>query len=102
MDNVITMAGILGCKVSSLPLKYLGLLLGASYKAKSIWDDVFKKIECWLACWKMIYLSEGGRVTLINSFLYNLPMYFMSLFPLSASVVDRIKKVQQDFLWGGL
>jgi hypothetical protein len=38
-----------GCGVSSLPLKYLGLPLGASFKAKSIWDGVIEKIECyWL------------------------------------------------------
>jgi len=36
LDNVDGLAGILGCVVSSLPLKYLGLTLGASFKAKSI------------------------------------------------------------------
>lgn len=35
VDNVDGLIGILGCEVSSLPLKYLGLLLGASSKAKS-------------------------------------------------------------------
>jgi hypothetical protein len=37
---------ILGCGVSSLPLKYLGFLLGASYKAMSIWDGVVENIKC--------------------------------------------------------
>jgi hypothetical protein len=38
VHNVIGLAGILGCGVASqsLPLKYLGLPLGASYKAKHI------------------------------------------------------------------
>jgi hypothetical protein len=45
VENVDGLAGILGCRVSSLPLKYLGLPLGASYKAKSIWDGVIEKIE---------------------------------------------------------
>jgi hypothetical protein len=39
------LAGIMGCRASSLPLKYLGLSLGASYRAKSIWNGVIKKIE---------------------------------------------------------
>jgi hypothetical protein len=43
------LAGILGCGVASLPLKYLGLLLGASYNAKHIWDGITEKIERWLA-----------------------------------------------------
>jgi len=43
------LVGILGCEVSSLPLKYLGIPLGASFKAKSIWDSVIEKIERCLA-----------------------------------------------------
>jgi hypothetical protein len=39
------LASILGCKVSSLPMKYLGLPLGASFKAKSLWDDIIEKIR---------------------------------------------------------
>jgi hypothetical protein len=34
VENVDGLADILGCGVSSLPMKYFGLLLGASYKAK--------------------------------------------------------------------
>ncbi len=45
VDNVDGLSSILGCGVSSLPLKYLGLSLGASYRAKSIWNGVIKKIE---------------------------------------------------------
>jgi hypothetical protein len=37
VNNVEGLACILGCKVSSLPTKYLSLPLGASFKAKSIW-----------------------------------------------------------------
>jgi hypothetical protein len=80
VTNVEGMASILGCRVSSLPMKYLGLPLGALFKAKSIWDDIIEKIEHRLAGWKMMYLSKGGRVTLIKSTLSNLPTYFMSLF----------------------
>jgi hypothetical protein len=47
-DHVERLASILGCGVSSLHVKYLGLLLGPSYKAKHIWDGVIKKIEHWL------------------------------------------------------
>ena len=36
VDNVGELAGVLGCGTTSLPLKYLGLPLGACFKAKSI------------------------------------------------------------------
>jgi len=45
VDNVFELAGILGCGVASLPLKYLIHLLGASHKAKHIWDNVIDKIK---------------------------------------------------------
>ena len=85
-----------------LPLKYLGLPIGAHFKAKAIWDGIVEKIERRLASWKRMYLSKGGRVTLIKSTLSNLPTYFLSLFPILAIVANRIEKLQRDFLSGGL
>jgi hypothetical protein len=87
INNVEGLANILGCRVSSLPLKYLGLSLGASFKAKSIWDSIIEKIERCLEGWKMMYLSKGGRSTLI--------LYLICL-------LTCIEKFQQDFLWGGI
>jgi hypothetical protein len=83
VEQVERLVGLLSCEVSvsTLPVKYLSLTLGASYKAKHIWDGVIEKIERWLASWKIMYLSKGGRVTLIKSTLANLPTYFMYLFP---------------------
>jgi len=49
VDNMDELAGILGCGVSSLPLKYLGRPLGAPFKTKSSWDEVVGKIERRLA-----------------------------------------------------
>jgi hypothetical protein len=49
-----------------------------------------------------MYLSKGGRITLIKSTLSNLPMYFMSLFSRYTRVANHTKKLQRDFLWCGL
>ena len=87
---------------SSLPLKYLGLPLGAHFKTKSSWDGIVEKMECRLASWKWMYLFNGGRVTLIKSTISNLPTHFLSLFSTPATVANRIEKLQWDFLWGGL
>jgi hypothetical protein len=69
---------------------------------KTIWDGVLEIMERRLAGWKKMYLSKGGRLTLIKSTLSNLPTYFLSLFPIPVSVAQRMEKLQRDFLWGGL
>lgn len=102
MDNVVELDVILGCRTSSLPLKYIGMPLLECYKAKSIWDGIVVKMERRLAAWKMLYLSKGGRVTLIKSILSNLLTYFLSLSPILARVANRIEKLQRDLLWGGI
>ena len=78
-------------------LKYLGLPLRASFKAISIWDDTIEKIELCLAGWKRLYLSKGGRITLIESTLSNLPP--CPSLPSLPQVANRIEKLQLDFLW---
>jgi len=45
-----------------------------------------------------MYLSKGGRLTLLTSTLSNLPMYNLSLFPIPMGVANRLDKLQRDFL----
>ncbi|XP_065630259.1 uncharacterized protein LOC136067847 [Quercus suber] len=49
----------LGCKQGSLPMKYLGLPLGAKCKDKAIWNPIIEKVEKRLARWKRMSLSKG-------------------------------------------
>ncbi|RVW26389.1 putative ribonuclease H protein [Vitis vinifera] len=101
VEEIEEMAVELGCRVGSLPSQYLGLPLGAPYKASSVWDGVEEKVRRRLARWKRQYISKGGRITLIRSVLASMPIYHMSLFRMPKSVAKRLDKVQRDFLWGG-
>lgn len=49
-----------------------------------------------------LYLSKRGHITLIKNTLSNFPMCFLSLFPLSARVANRIERIFYSFLWGGI
>ena len=60
VHNMNVLVGMLGCRQSSLPLRYLGLLLGAKFKELSIWNPILEKMERRLAGWKRLYLSKGG------------------------------------------
>lgn len=43
------LAFILGCKISHMPTKYLGLLLGAKFKSIEIWIPILEKMDKRLA-----------------------------------------------------
>jgi hypothetical protein len=59
-------------------------------------------MEKHLADWKRLYLSKGGKVTLIKSTLSSLPTYFLFVFPRPVGVANRLKILQREFLWSGM
>ena len=102
VPNIEELVEILGCKISALPITYLGLPLGAKFNSTSIWDLILEKMERRLVGWKRLYLSKRGKLTLLKSTLSNLPTYFLSLFHLPAGVADKLDRIQRNFLWSGM
>ena len=101
VEEIEELAVELGCMVGSLPSQYLGLPLGASNRAPSMWDGVEERVRRRLVLWKRQYISKGGKITLIKSTLASMPIYQMSIFRMPKIVARRLEKVQRDFLWGG-
>lgn len=94
-------AKILLCKKGSLAFTYLGIPIGGSTSRLATWNPIISKIEKKLATWRGKLLSMGGRLTLIKSALSNLPLYFMSLFPVPRGIINKISALQRNFLWNG-
>ena len=102
VSNIHNLANIIHCRVGSLPMIYLGMPLGTSYKTASIWNPILERMEKKLTSWKRLYLSKGGRLTLLKSTLSSLPTYYLSLFTVPKAVAMRLERIQRNFLWGSL
>lgn len=66
----------LHCQSEAIPFKFHGLPVGANPRRRGTWNPVIEKVRSRLASWKGRNLSIGGRVTLINSVLNSLPLYY--------------------------
>ena len=74
--------------------------LGALFKATSVWNPILEKMKRRFSGWKRLYLSKGGRLTLLKSMLSSLPTYYLSFFSIPRFVVDRLERIHRNFLWG--
>ena len=97
VDLLEELAYEIGCKVGKLPSSYLGLPLGASHNSMVVWDGVEEHFQRRLSLWKKHYLPKGERLTLLQSTLASLQIYFMSLFTIPRLVKLRLEKIQRDF-----
>ncbi|XP_026396127.1 uncharacterized protein LOC113290761 [Papaver somniferum] len=93
-------ARILNCKIEKLPLKFLGLAVGANARCVDIWDVVIEKFQKKLAPWKRRFFTKAGRVLLIKTSLSSLPIYYMSIFPTPVSVEKKLNQIMRNFMWG--
>ncbi|KAF5467552.1 hypothetical protein F2P56_017368 [Juglans regia] len=59
VPHISLLADMLGCEVSSLPMKYLDLSLGATFKARDIWEGVIERVEKQFGGNGCIYRREG-------------------------------------------
>lgn len=90
--SLVEFADIIGCKVGSWPLFYLGMPLGVNPWSNAMWDPMLESVSKKLAMWKKNYISLGGRITLIKAAMANIPLYYMLLFKILAKVMLKIEK----------
>ena len=45
VDNILLLAGVLGCNVDAFLTAYLDLPFGAKFKEKAIWDPIVERFE---------------------------------------------------------
>ena len=98
VNNLDALANILHHRVGNLPMKYLGMPLGTSFKTASIWNPILEKMENKLSGWN-IYLRVVGLCSL-RALSQASQHIFLSLFTIPKSVAARLESIQRNFLWG--
>jgi len=79
----------------------LGLPLHIGRSRRVDEQALIDKIGARLPGWKGRLLTRAGRLTLINSVLTSIPVYHMTVFPLSKWAIKRIDRIRRNFLWKG-
>lgn len=92
VDNFVVerLTSILKCEPPSFPFTYLGVPVGANMKLVKNWNTVVDKFKKKISMWKVRSLSSGGRLTLVNLILNNLPLYYFSMFCAPRKVINII------------
>lgn len=70
-------ASVLHCRIGAFPFKYLGLPIGGDLSRAGFWKPVLDTVRSRLFGWNHKHLSIGGRIVLLKSVLYALPVYFL-------------------------
>lgn len=101
-ENFLTeVASYLCCETGSIPFVFLGIPIGLNQRQQDVWLPIVRKMKRRLSTWKRRFLSKGGRITLINSVLNYIPIYYLSFFKIQKLVLKTLIKIQREFLWGG-
>jgi hypothetical protein len=83
------------------PVKLLGIPVGKIDKKNEFWDNLIKKIEKRYSFWKMRDLSLFGKVHVIKSLGMSMVLYASNMLSVSETYIDKITKLNYEFLWGG-
>ena len=92
---------ILATPIRVLPIRYLGVPLVDHRLWIQDWQPIFEKVETRFGGWRACLLPRGGRLILLKAVLAAIPIYYMSIFTMSAGVRRRLEKIMQRFLWRG-
>eukprot|EP00253_Pinus_taeda_P009353 PITA_09353 len=91
---------ILGFQRDSLPSKYLGIPLTTKPLHKSIWELIINKMQDKIRKQMVRSLDLAGRLVLIKVVLHSIPVFMLSILPTPEGVLQLIKNIQRNFLWG--
>lgn len=100
VKEVSYFAQVLGYKIGTWPLIFLGDQIGSSPKRKIFWQPLVQKFKPKLASWKCQSLNQAGRLALIKSSINSLPVYWFSLHQVPKGICNQLEAIRKNFFWG--
>ena len=101
-DELKLMAENMGCTTENMPFLYIGLPLGGYLRQATFWQPIVDKVQRKLDKWRRLNLLRGGRATLCQSILANLPTLCMSLFAIPDNVASSLEILVRFFFGKGI
>lgn len=87
-------------QVGAMPFTCLGLPMGLTKPKVEAFLPMIQRIERRMASTSH-FLSQVGRLQMVNAVFSSLPMYYMCTFRLPMTVIKKIDKYKLHFLWRG-
>ncbi|KAK6139381.1 hypothetical protein DH2020_026889 [Rehmannia glutinosa] len=97
LDRILN---LLNFPFGTLPVRYLGVHLAAQKLNVNYYAPIYVRIASYINKWTANSLSYVGRLILIKSVLQGVECFWLQIFPLPNTVIDRINRLCRVFLWG--
>jgi hypothetical protein len=97
------MTSLFGCiskMIGEMPFTYLGLPLGLARPKKEHYLPLIQRIQKRLSC-SSNFLSQAGRLELVNSIFSALPTFFMCTLKIPKTIIKKIDRSRKHCLWRG-
>ena len=78
---------------------YLGFPIFKGRVRKDDFNFMIDKLHCKLAGWKSSLLNKPARLTLFNSVLASVPIYYLQNAWLPEGISGKIDAITRNFLW---
>ncbi|KAK4423208.1 hypothetical protein Salat_1903600 [Sesamum alatum] len=82
-----------------MPVRYLGIPLAAQRLSVRDYSPLVDKIASSISKWAAKSLSFAGRLELIRSVIQGVECFWLQIFPLPTTVIEKIHRLCRNFLW---
>jgi hypothetical protein len=94
------LAQTVGCQIGTYPITYLGLPMGPNKSKVEDFFPLVQRIERRHVSTSK-FLTQAGKLEMVNSILSVLPTFFMSTLKLPPTIIKLIDKYRKHCFWRG-